>query len=352
MTVITDSDRFFVGRQNSSSPKYLLDEGVVSRLVNGRFIEGAITNSLNCEEFKPRYAFGSDKRPFAATLTYDEILNEGDVQLTAPIENIAGKFLVQVISGVLFLIDVKTYLAYDITPTDSLLPESSAENILTYIHNSGSVYGVGGYLCIFNYPNRPIFVNQNGARLSDPFNNEVPASRLGASAGNRVFVISGDNILLSSDPFGGAYDLAPLTFNQIFNPSTGFTGQTHIIGSSLDASRVTALARIPKFLGPNEGFLAKNLLASTEKHKYIIAAGEQRDQWQNVQFITYAGSSDGIAGPNAWDNIGDNIIYISSTGRIKSIAQDQTRDSGMTESFWDEELGQYLCKYESSLCLS
>ena len=346
MASIEDRDRFFSGRHNSSVPQQLLAEGEVARLLNSKFVEGAISNSVSFDPIEITYVEGNDKRVFASRVTYGEILRGGDVQLLAPLQNINGKFLIAVISGILFSIDLETCIAYDITPNDACLPENSCINQLSYLDNDGGVYGVGGYLVIFNYPNRPIFVNHEGARVSDEDAYEMPVSKMGATAGNRAFVISGFNILWASDPIGGASSLAPLVFKETLKPGEPFFGDTYTIGSELDLEKVTAVCRLPKFLGPNQDFLAQNLMIFTERHRYIIAASAPRDNWADIQFITYAGNSDGPSGPLACTNIGDNIVYIAGTGRIKTIAQDSQRETALVENFFDDPLGQYLCPCE------
>lgn len=348
MASVKDLDRNFLGVLKSSTPKNLLQEGEISRLINGRFVEGTVSNSLPIEEFNLTFNEGNNKKLFASNVTFGELLTLGDIQLSAPLDTFGGQYLVLFICGFIFLADLHTCIVYDITPLDSFLPESSKSSDLSYLDNGGGVYGVGGYLVVFNYPNRPIFINDLGARVSDPNKGEMPVARLGATAGNRAFIITGDNILLASDPLGGASSMAPLTFHQILDGSTGFTGQSHTIGSALNMEYVTCAARLPKFLGPSQEFLAQNLLISTTRSKYIIAAGEKREDWPNVQFITYAGSSEGIAGPLAATNVGDNLLYTSTAGRQKSISQDQNRETGMVETFLDDPLGQYLCCGESS----
>lgn len=346
MATIEDQDRFFSGRQSASTPKHLIQEGSIARLINARFVEGAITNALGFDELQITYG-GSTERVFASSVTYQKILNQGDVQLVAPLENISGKFLVAVISGILFLIDTESLIAYDITPKSSFLPESSQGNFfLSYLDNDGGIYGSGGYLVIFNYPNRPIFVNQDGARLSVATNYEMPPAKFGATSANRAFVISAQNIMYASDPLGGGSSLAPLTFAETLDPAGSYTGQIFTIGSALDLDDATATCRMPRLLGPAQDFLGHNLLVSTENKKYIVAVGNPRSDWENIDFIAYAGTSDGIAGPLACTNVGSAVVYISSTGRIKTLYQDQDRESSLSETFFDEDLGQYLNQNE------
>lgn len=347
MPSVSDQDGYFSGKHDSSTPKYLLQQGDVARLLNGRFVEGAISNSIGFEELEFSYFEGPNKRIFTSRITYDELLRRGDIQLLAPLENIAGRFLVAVISQILFLLDVDTLLAYDITPVDAFFPETSLTRQLSFLDNDGGTYGVGGYLAIMNYPNKSVFVNQDGARLANEAAFEMPPMRLGATAATRAFTISGDNLLWGSDPLGGASSLAPLTYEETLASGTGFTGQIFTVGSALDIERVTAASRLPKLLGPSQEFLAQNLLISTETKKYIIAAATPRADWDQVQFITYAGTADGIAGPWAVTNVGDNTIYITSTGRIKSLSQDLQNNSSLIETFLDDPLGQYVCCRES-----
>jgi len=347
MATQDDRDRFFTGQVDASSPKHLLGEGTISRLLNGRFIEGAITNAIGFDEFFPSYGGGEKARLFAKPTTYQQLIDRGDIQLVAPMQNTVGKFLVVVSSGVLFRIDLETCEAVDITPRDACLPINSCIYPLSYLDNDGGTLGVGAYLVIFNYPNKTIFVEAIDARTAKESNYETPPSRMGATAGSRAFVISGDNLMWASDPLGGGSSLAPLTFQETY-PGGTFAGQIFTIGSALDIEYVTAICRLPRFLAASQDFTAQQLLVSTTRRKFIIAASAPRASWESIQFITYAGSADGIAGPLACTNIGDVLIYISTTGRIKTIGQDQDRETGLAEVFLDDPLGQYLCPCEAS----
>lgn len=340
MPIVPDRDRFFLGQLNASTPKHIIGEGELVRLINGRFIKGAVTNAISFEEIPLEYIDGADAFASQANTTYQKLLTHGDVQLVAPLANVAGEFLVYVISGRLFQHDLQTGLIVDITPQNTFLPESSAAAQLSYLDNDGGVYGLGGYLVIFNGYNRPIFVGPDEVRLSNRNDFEVPPARLGATAGNRMFVIVGDNILYASDPLGGA--TSPLVFQETLDIAGTYYQQVFRIGFPLQAERVTAIARLPTYLAPTPEFLARNLLVSTERHKFVVAAGAPRNTWDQIEFISYAGSLDGIAGPHASTNVGDTIMYVSSTGRIKTLSQDQQRETGLAETFIDDSLGQFL----------
>jgi len=345
---IPDQDRFFSGQLSASTPKHLIGEGELIRLVNARFMEGAISNGVGFDELPVLFDAPKGQTIFASRVTYDQLLQFGDVQLFAPLENLYGKYLVVVISGRLFQIDLSTNLASEITPQDSYLPERSSIYPLSYLDNGGGVYGVGGYLVIFNGYNRPIFVEPEGARLSLEGLFEMPPSWMGATAGTRAFVIAYPNTMYASDPLGGASGLAPLTFEETLDPLGSFYGQVFTIGSALQVDPVTAVCRLPQYLAPTEEFLARSLLISTAKQKFIVAAGSARLSWDSSTFISYAGSTDGVAGPLACTNIGDVLFYVSTTGRYKTIGQDAERERGLTETFMDEPLGQYVCLCEAN----
>jgi len=369
MAKTNDRDRFFDGSLDASVPKQLLSEGTIARVINGRFIEGAITNGFGFDKLEVAYAQGEKARPsaqkngFVSTSTFQNLLDFGDVQVTAPLSNLNGKFIVMVISGLMFQIDLDTCLATEITPRDSFLPGGSCVHPLSYLDNDGGTYGVGGYLVVFNYPNQNIFVTVDGARLARPVNPfwETPPARMGATAGSRAFVISGKNLMYASDPLGGANSLAPLTFQETLDPGDptavppepagDFYQQVFNIGSALDVEEVTAICRLPRYFGASQEFLAQSLLVSTTRHKFTIAAGVPRSQWDSIssQFISFAGSSEGVAGPLACTNIGDLIVYISTGGRIKTLGQDTEINTGLTETFLDDPLGQYLCPCEANL---
>lgn len=353
MASVNDQDRFFHGQLNASSPKHLLEEGTIQRLFNGRFIEGAISNGIGFDEIEPIFSptkkHSSDGvSPFTSPVTHTQILQGGDVQLVAPLDNIAGHYLVLVISGILYKLDLDSYMMTVITPTDSCLPASSSDTTLSFTDNDGDTLGVGGYLVIYNYPNKSLIINHETARLAMDSNYEVPPSRMGATGGSRMFTISGDNLMYASDPLGGASSLAPLTFQETLDPSGTYTGQIFTIGSSLDMAYITSICRLPRYMSASQDFLAHQLIVSTRNKKYVIAAAAPRSSWDSIQFISYAGSTDGIAGPLASTNIGDMLIYLSTTGRIKTLGQDQERDTGLAETFMDDPLGQYLCPCEAN----
>lgn len=348
MPAVQDGDTFFTGQLNASTPRHLVGQGEITRLINGRFIEGAISNAVGFEEVPIEYSEGIGARLFASPLTYQKLLEFGDVQLVAPLKVPVGEFLILVVSGRLLKVNLRTQQFSDITPPNAYLPpHSTYNNQLSYIDNDGGIYGVGGYLVIFNPYQRPIFVSQDEVRLSSSSLYEMPAARLGATAGKRAFVIVGDNLLYASDPLGGANPLAPLTFEETLNPSGTYFDQVFTVGFALQSEPVTAVCRLPTYLASTQEFLARNLLVSTAKHKFVVAAGAPRNSWESSEFISYAGSVDGIAGPLACTNIGDVVVYISSTGRIKTLSQDQQRETGLSETFIDEPLGQYLSLSES-----
>jgi hypothetical protein len=353
MATVTDQDRFFSGELSASLNEELVAEGTLQRLINGRFVEGAISNALGYDELN--FTFIPRKRdnhlgdtPFTSPIKHQTLLEQGDVQLVAPMDNIAGKFIVAVISGSLYELDVDTLEARDITPIDAFLPESSDGYQLSFTDNDGGTLGVGGYLVIFNYPNKSIIINQIGARLANPGNYEVPPSRMGATGGSRMAIISGDNLMYVSDPLGGAESLAPLTFKETLDPNSTYYDQIFTIGSALDIEYVTSVNRIPRYMSASQDFLAQQLLVSTTNRKYLIGIASSRDTWEQTQFITYIGSTDGVAGPSAATNVGDVIVYTSTGGRIKAIGQDQQRESSLSETFMDDPLGQYLCLCETN----
>jgi hypothetical protein len=245
-------------------------------------------------------------------------------------------------------LDIETGEARDITPIDAFLPKTSEEYRLSYVRNDGGTAGVGGYLVIFNWPNKTIFVNEIETRLAVAGNYECPPARLGATAGSRLTVASGLNELFVSDPLGGASRLAPLTFQETFDPSSSYFDETYIIGSVLNIETITCIARIPRYMSASQDFLAQQLLVSTKNRKYLIAVAAPRTEWANVQFISYAGSNDGVAGPEAATNIGDVLLYISTMGRIKTIGQDQQRETALVENFMDDSLGQYICPCDTN----
>lgn len=347
MANLPSNDRYFSGSVKASVPSFTLGEGDVRRLINSKFIEGAITNGVAFDKFEITYSEGNDKFVYLSNATYGDILNRGDVQLVAPLETPSGKYVVAVISGILFRIDLESLIATDITPADALLPDSSMSQSLSYLTNDGGVSGVGGTLVIYNYNNRPIFVTDRSARLSDVAEYEMPPARLGVSAGNRIFNISGKNILWVSDPFTGKSN-APLTFEETLKVGADYYGQVGKLGSSLGDEFVTGMCRLPKYLGPSQDFLAHSVYVTTRNHHYIIQASAPRSTWDDIEFVAYAGAFEGFAGPLASTVMGSNIVYISTKGRLRTVTDNQKADTSLTNDNLDENIGQFLCPCESN----
>ena len=348
MPTLPSSDKYFSGSVKASLPSVLLGEGDVRRLINSKFIEGAITNGIAFDKFEITYSEGNDKYVYLSNATYGDILNRGDVQLVAPLETPSGKYIVAVISGILFRIDLETCIATDITPTDALLPDSSMSQPLSYLTNDGGVSGVGGTLVIYNYNNRPIFVTDRSSRLSDPADYEMPPARFGVSAGTRIINISGRNTLWASDPFGGGNPNAPLTFEETLKPAADYYGQIGKLGNSLGDEFVTGICRLPKYLGPSQDFLAHSVYVTTRNHHYIIQASAPRSTWDTIEFVAYAGAFEGFAGPLASTTMGSNIVYINTKGRLRTVTDNQKADSSLTNDSLDENIGQFLCPCEGN----
>lgn len=353
MAATPDQDRYFLGQVDASTPRAVLSEGVVSRLINASFVEGAISNATAFTELSFIPSSSLSERVDGRRLTYKSLLSQGDIQLAAPLSNVKGDFLILIINGRLLQLDINSGFYSDITPRDTLLPDSSYYSAfpLSYINNDGEVSGTGGYLVIFNYPNRPIFVGPDGARLSDPLDFETPPSRMGATGGNRAVVVSGNNLLYVSDPLGGSSSLAPLTFRETLDlgpPAADYFGQILTVGSVLDLENITAIARMISLFTPSTEFLASSIIIFTENKKYIFSIGVPRAQWDAMEIIRYAGSNDGAAGPLAITNVGSMLVYMTSDGRIRNLAQDNEKDNALTETSFDSPLGQYLCCGEST----
>lgn len=349
---LDDQDQYFTGQIDASTPGHLVSAGTIRRLINGRFIEGAVTNAYAFDELEWTFIATptvnrDGYKPFASGITHEQLIKRGDVQLVAPLDNFSGRALVFVVSGILYKMDLETCAVREITPRNDCLPESSYAYPLSYLDNDGGVLGAGGYLVIFNYPNKNIFVDEVSARLArtESPDFEAPPFRAGATAAGRMFAVSGNNLLYASDPLGGASALAPLTFQETLDagpPAASYYQQIFTIGSALDSDYVTAIARMPRYLSSSQDFLAQQVMVSTRRRKYIVAAAAPRADWENQQFISYAGSTPGIAGPLAVTNVGDVLVYLSTTGRIKTIQQDRERETALAETFMDESLGQYL----------
>lgn len=343
-------DRFFQRGQNSSLPSVGIERGLTSRLLNCRISNGSIKPSYRWSQvrtnhveglvnFQPldplaRRGGGTFNFNITTNLSWEDLFCFGKYQGGRAVENVFGRFIVMVFGGVVFQYDIDTCEICPIFGPDPCFDATCRRMCLET---------VGGWVAIANWPNLPVLVGPGGARYSNPNNNEVGAVRLLTVSGGRLYVVSGFNDLIVSDPFSGSNSFAPLTFEETFLPGP-FYNDAYKIGSTLSPDYIVGLCPLPLRDAAAQEFNGNLIVAhSASGDKFFIDTTSPRSTWldSNNAFIRNGPAGPTMASCRSCTQSEYESLYISSTGRIRTLSTDQESASGIIETYLDDPLGRF-----------
>lgn len=274
--------------------------------------------------------------------SYQKIFEEGRFQADIPYSIGRDNYRIYVISGVIFLMNTNTFVLKVI--------DIAGGSRINETHMRVESSPAGRFLVIFDYPNFPVIIENGVARRADPAKNEVPISVLGAYNQNRLFIANAGNEFTAGDASGNlAAPDAPITFNEIILPNTGYTGQIFQLGTNYNNDPITAmtflqLTDVSTGIGP--------LIVSTRNIVYSYLTNQPRANWKPDNFGSAFVANSGIVGPRAFTHVNSDFYYLSPDGQIRSAAMsrdEQKKWSKMPLSrevqnwlkFSDETLMQY-----------
>lgn len=308
--IISDGNVTFIGGQDASRDPDQVPPEAFFAGVNVTTKKGVLG---------PRDGFGSIDLvipdggitlPTKQVRSYRDIFSSGRFQALIPYIIGVENFIIVVVSGVMYLINESTFEVQILElPDNDTLNESSPR--LNWSE-------AGNYYVIFDFPNFPVIIEGTTARRADPDKDEVPVSVLGAYNQNRLFIGNAGNDYTAGDPTGSlATPDAPITFFEVLEPSTGFTGQVFQLPTGKVSTQISAMGFLQMVdtstgMGP--------LIIGTRDSVFSAQSQLPRTAWTSNQFASKIIANSGIAGPRAQVNVGSDLFFLSSDCQMRSLS--------------------------------
>lgn len=322
---VYDGNQSFLGGQNSGLEPALIGPTQYATGVNTTIKNGSL---------RPRP--GKRHRPIKVlteggilaadgrTRLYKDIFYTGKFQGGGPYISDAGKFMIAIISGIIFQIDPAKQVAVVLEVAEESnvfgvpIFEPPSQRLNQYV-NRHHWTEAGKYFVIFDYPDFPIILNGSEARRADPTKYEIPlAATLGAYNQNRLFAFSHVHEFTGGDPVGNlATPDAPITFEEVFAPASAFLGQAFSLGSTNINNPITAAGFLPAVDGNTE---IGPLFVATKKSMYSFHTDIERVGWGQTGFGKLVLNHAGVAGQRSFVIVGSDIWFMDGEGRIRSFS--------------------------------
>ena len=271
------------------------------------------------------------------SIKISDIWKYGKYQAYIPTKTEQGRFVITIVSGYIFRTDIATMSTELVS--DTIKCSANADRVnWTYADDS---------IVIFDYPSRPIIINDDGIRESDPEKNEVPIAALGVFNQSRLIIANAVNQFTAGDVVGNLNTPnAPLTFNEIFQPNSAFINQIFSVSSANPLTPITAMGLLQSIdsstgIGP--------LFIATENEVYYYATNQPREQWEATQFGSLLLSQAGIAGPRAFINVNSDLVFLSPEGKVHTFSSAQEAAKKWGNVPISREVQNYLKVTDSAL---
>lgn len=264
--------------------------------------------------------------PIEGGPSYAQIYKTGKFQAACSYDADDGRFILAVISGIIFRVD-------PIRRKIEVLPIGDDGDRMDQFRRRIHWSYAGRFLVFYDYPNQNVIIENKDARRADPDREslpgvalpEVPVSTLGVYLNNRLFVANDGHEFGAGDPVGGINADAPITFEESLAPAGAFNGDFYSLGSRSSNQPITAMGFLQvqdtsTGIGP--------LIVATKNSVYAFRADIPRAQWGNSQFGRIVLYNAGISGPRAHVNVNSDLMFLSGDNQIRSLALGQSQQSG------------------------
>lgn len=265
------------------------------------------------------FSFASEsiakKSPAIGALSYEQNFKLGRVQHIGKYQTTLAEYIILVINGVIYAVDIKRRLIH-------VVKVSGTQKIANYLRTR--IHGTQAHLyyVLFDWPHQPIAITEElTARRTYVRNQEIPRSFLGAYVHNRLFVANAGIEFGASDPVRPDAPDAPLTFKESIvgenNPSPAYPDQFFSLSYIERLSPITAMGYLQQTDGTSAlGF--GPLFVSTKEAIHLFVVNKPRANWDDGQLGSAYIFNYGIVGPKAFTNVGSDLFYRASDGRIYS----------------------------------
>lgn len=251
---------------------------------------------------------GTYTRTSGVKVSFEEVFKSGKFQAIIPYTIGPDSFRIYIVSGFIFLISLQDFTVNVLNPDDQVNVYADR------VHWSNA----GEYLVIFDWPNRPFILDGIVIWRSREEDDEVPVSVMGTHNQNRLVIANAGIDWTAGDPAGNpATPRAPITFEEVIQPSTGFTGDVYQVPTAnKNNDTITAMGFLSVLDKSTE---IGSLLVATANAIYSYPTYLPRSQWQGGNENRVFGSlllRTGIAGQRAHTNVNSDFLFLSPDGQI------------------------------------
>lgn len=332
---IYDGEDNFLGGQDASKRPNNVGRNSYYAGVNVTTEQGSLSPRWGFQKLKLDWSLAGNLRlPNLKLKPYQEIFEAGKFQALIPYSVGSNFYLIVIVSGVIFLINQKTYRV-------AILPIEGGSN-LNQNETRISWTEASKFLVIFDFPNFPVIVEGIKARRSNPLLNEIPVARLGGYNQNRLWIANGGNELTAGDPIGlrGLTNAnPPISFLEIQQPGSDFFGQAFQLSTNYNNDRISAItflqvADTSTGIGP--------LLVATRRAIWSYQSQAPRASWEQTQFGSLLLYNTGIIGQRSLVGVNSDLFFVSSDGEIRVLSMSRDEQSKWTKTPLSREIKNWL----------
>lgn len=352
------SGSFYIGQDASKLPSQVVDgayyKGINVTTKSGYLSPrpGFIQTDFTLENENAYFTDNNGRK-----IRYKEVFEKGKFQGAYHYRTEAGERIVCVYSGLIFMLNPNTGKAQylEIDKEDNVYSklgnkyEPRTQRLNQYIdrHNFSQA---GTYLVIFDYPDRPVILDGYHAFRSPTGETDtngnpvyyVPPTVMGCYNSNRLFVADASNSFTAGDPVGSLIaPKAPITFNELYQESGEYQGQTFSLGSINKNNPITAMGFMQVTdtstgIGP--------MFVATKDAIYMYATNTPRANWTtgDQAFGTMFLYNAGIIGPKAVENLNSDLIFMSGDGHVRSVVLSREYAASWENTPMDLEVWNWL----------
>lgn len=335
--LIPDGSVDFSLGQNSWNAPDRIQENQYARGVNLSNRGGTLKSRPGFHEQDLTFEGEPFVNQFGRQISLEQIFIQGKFQAMIPWFVSPDYYLIIVISGLIFRVNVTTR---------NVILLSRDIRVNQYYQRVNWSYA-GEYLVIFDFPDYPVIISSTDVFRSDPDNMvggalepQVPISTIGTYNQNRLFVANAGNQYTAGDPVGNLVTPeAPITFTESLVPGAPFFNQILTLPTEEAVTPITAMGFIQQLdastgIGP--------MFISTADKVYFAQTNQPRAEWEQGQFAGLLLSNTGIAGPRAVTNVNSDLIFISQNADIHALSSARNEAQTWGNVPISREVGNYL----------
>lgn len=312
--IIPDVTEDFSGGQNA---------GVNPHAINPNQYYIGVNISSQSTSLKPRWGIeeipldfsetGSYRRQTGFDVSFERVFKTGKFQAFLPYLVGVDNYVLYIVSGFIFAIELFTRKVIVLNPTDPVNVHADRINWSD----------AGSYTVVFDWPNYPFILDGLTARRADPALYEVPVSVLGAYNENRLCIANAGLDWTAGDPAGNtATPDAPITFFEVLLTGSPYLANVYQIPTASKLARKITAMGFLQVIDTSTGI--GPLIVSTANALYSYRTDLPRAQWQGGANDFVFGSmllpSTGIVGQRAHTNVGGDILFLGRDGQVYALS--------------------------------